>query len=54
MVRFATSLPSRTRNCNLPGTPLDLASRTKNDTEMNIAEATQQLELMVGKGVMKR
>lgn len=30
----------------LPRTPLDLASRTKNDTEMNIAEASRQLELV--------
>lgn len=30
----------------LPQTPFDLASRTKSDTEMNIAEATQQLELV--------
>lgn len=30
----------------LPRTPLDLASRTKNDTEMNIAEATRYLELI--------
>jgi len=30
----------------LPRTPFDLASRTKNDTEMNITEATQQLELV--------
>jgi len=30
----------------LPRTPFDLASRTKSDTEMNIAEATQQLELV--------
>ncbi|QQE64067.1 permease [Leptolyngbya sp. BL0902] len=30
----------------LPRTPLDLANRTKNDTEMNIAEATEQLELV--------
>ncbi|MBD0269055.1 MAG: LptF/LptG family permease, partial [Cyanobacteria bacterium Co-bin8] len=30
----------------LPRTPLDLASRTKNDTEMNIAEATRQLDLV--------
>lgn len=30
----------------LPRTPLDLAARTKNDTEMNISEATQQLELV--------
>lgn len=30
----------------LPKTPLDLASRTKSDTEMNIAEATKQLELL--------
>lgn len=30
----------------LPRTPLDLASRTKSDTEMNIAEATRQLELI--------
>lgn len=30
----------------LPRTPLDLAARTKSDTEMNISEATQQLELV--------
>ncbi|HEY9763676.1 MAG TPA: LptF/LptG family permease [Trichocoleus sp.] len=30
----------------LPRTPLDLAARTKSDTEMNIAEATQQLDLV--------
>ena len=30
----------------LPRTPFDLASRTKSDTEMNIAEATRQLELV--------
>jgi lipopolysaccharide export system permease protein len=30
----------------LPRTPLDLASRTKSDTEMNIAEASRQLELV--------
>lgn len=30
----------------LPRTPLDLASRTKNDTEMNIAEASRQLDLV--------
>ena len=30
----------------LPRTPFDLASRTKSDTEMNIAEATQQLEIV--------
>ncbi|HEY9879931.1 MAG TPA: LptF/LptG family permease [Leptolyngbyaceae cyanobacterium] len=30
----------------LPRTPLDLAARTKSDTEMNIAEASQQLDLV--------
>ncbi|WP_008319042.1 LptF/LptG family permease [Leptolyngbya sp. PCC 6406] len=34
----------------LPRAPLDLANRTKNDTEMNIAEATQHLEQVVRKG----
>ncbi|MEY3297904.1 MAG: Lipopolysaccharide export system permease protein LptF [Cyanobacteriota bacterium] len=38
----------------LPRTPLDLASRTKNDTEMNIAEATQQLELVRQSGDEKK
>jgi lipopolysaccharide export system permease protein len=34
----------------LPKAPLDLASRTKNDTEMNIAEASRHLEQVVRKG----
>jgi lipopolysaccharide export system permease protein len=36
----------QTQQLQLPRTPLDLASRTKNDTEMNIAEASRQLELI--------
>jgi lipopolysaccharide export system permease protein len=36
----------QTQQLKLPRTPLDLASRTKNDTEMNIAEASRQLELI--------
>lgn len=36
----------QTQELKLPRTPLDLASRTKNDTEMNIAEASRQLELI--------
>lgn len=34
----------------LPRAPLDLASRTKSDTEMNIAEATRHLRDVVSKG----
>ncbi|MGD1906114.1 MAG: LptF/LptG family permease [Leptolyngbyaceae cyanobacterium] len=34
----------------IPRVPLDLASRTKKDTEMNIAEATRHLETVVRKG----
>jgi lipopolysaccharide export system permease protein len=35
-----------TQQLKLPRTPFDLASRTKSDAEMNIAEATRQLELV--------
>jgi len=35
-----------TQELQLPRTPFDLASRTKNDTEMNITEATRQLDLV--------
>ena len=34
----------------IPRVPLDLASRTKKDTEMNIAEASRHLETVVRKG----
>lgn len=38
----------------LPKTPLDLAARTKSDNEMNIAEASQQLELLRKSGDEKQ
>ena len=43
---FRNIITFETQELQLPRTPLDLASRTKNDTEMNIAEATDQLELV--------
>jgi len=43
---FRNIITFETQELQLPRTPLDLASRTKNDTEMNIAEATKQLELV--------
>lgn len=43
---FRNIVTFQTQELKLPRTPLDLASRTKDDTEMNIAEASQQLELV--------
>ncbi|WP_017296849.1 LptF/LptG family permease [Nodosilinea nodulosa] len=43
---FRNIVTFETQELQLPRTPLDLASRTKNDTEMNIAEATEQLKLV--------
>lgn len=43
---FRNIVTFETQELQLPRTPFDLASRTKNDTEMNISEATQQLELV--------
>ncbi|NJL49342.1 MAG: YjgP/YjgQ family permease [Leptolyngbyaceae cyanobacterium SM2_5_2] len=43
---FRNIVTFETQELQLPRTPFDLASRTKNDTEMNIAEATQQLDLV--------
>jgi lipopolysaccharide export system permease protein len=43
---FRNIITFETQELQLPRTPLDLAGRTKNDTEMNIAEATEQLELV--------
>ena len=43
---FRNIVTFQTQELKLPRTPLDLASRTKDDTEMNIAEANQQLELV--------
>ncbi|TVQ08899.1 MAG: YjgP/YjgQ family permease [Leptolyngbya sp. DLM2.Bin27] len=43
---FRNIITFETQELQLPRTPLDLAGRTKNDTEMNIAEATEQLNLV--------
>jgi len=43
-----------TQQLQLPRTPFDLASRTKSDTEMNIAEASRQLELVRQSGDEKK
>ncbi|MEB3289139.1 MAG: LptF/LptG family permease [Leptolyngbya sp.] len=51
---FRNIVTFETQALQLPRTPLDLASRTKNDTEMNIAEATQQLELVRQSGDEKK
>ncbi len=51
---FRNIVTFETQALQLPRTPLDLASRTKNDTEMNIAEATRQLELVRQSGDEKK
>jgi lipopolysaccharide export system permease protein len=51
---FRNIVTFETQALQLPRTPLDLASRTKNDTEMNIAEATQQLALVRQSGDEKK
>ncbi len=43
---FRNIITFENQKLQLPRTPLDLAGRTKNDTEMNIAEASQQLDLV--------
>lgn len=43
---FRNIVTFKTQELQLPKTPLDLASRTKSDTEMNIAEAKHQLSLV--------
>ncbi|MDA0673214.1 MAG: LptF/LptG family permease [Cyanobacteria bacterium] len=47
---FRNIVRFETQELQLPRAPLDLASRTKNDTEMNIAEASRHLEQVVRKG----
>ncbi len=47
---FRNIVRFETQELQLPRAPLDLASRSKNDMEMNIAEATQHLEQVVRKG----
>lgn len=51
---FRNIVTFETQELQLPRTPFDLASRTKNDTEMNIAEATEQLELVRQSGDEKK
>ncbi len=43
---FRNIITFENQKLQLPRTPLDLAGRTKSDTEMNIAEASQQLDLV--------
>lgn len=47
---FRNTITFDSQELKLPKTPLDLASRTKSDTEMNIAEATRHLELIRNSG----
>lgn len=43
---FRNIVTFKTQELQLPKTPFDLASRTKSDTEMNIAEASRQLAIV--------